>query len=148
MGFYFWAIFVVFFNSRISAQGNFLQICISWTGIRIRIRTKKQLDLDPNPHWKKQLDPDTLKMNADPQSCRWKVYICVGGTVTRRCMPAPTPTPARGSTCWSLTTPTHSGAPRPYTTASTTPDRHPKSSVYRDRCVWLIDLGIENKKII
>ena len=61
MGFYLWAIFVVFFNSRISAQGNFLQICISWTGIRIRIRTKKQLDLDPNPHWKKQLDPDPQK---------------------------------------------------------------------------------------
>ena len=23
----------------------------------------------PNPHWEEQLDPDPLKMNADPQPC-------------------------------------------------------------------------------
>ena len=32
---------------------------------------KLDLDLDPDPHSEKMLDPDPQKMNANPQSCNW-----------------------------------------------------------------------------
>jgi len=41
----------------------------------------------------------------------------------RRCTPAAISTPAAESTCSSLTTPIPSGAPRVFTTESTTPDK-------------------------
>lgn len=57
-------------------------------------------------------------------SPRWmRLCRCTGGTVMRRCTPAATSTRAAESTCWSLTTPIHSGAPRVSTTESTTPDK-------------------------
>ncbi len=63
-------------------------------------------------------------------SPRWmRLCRCTGGTVMRRCTPAATSTPAVESTCSSLTTPIHSGAPRVFITESTTPDK-PK---YRQR---------------
>lgn len=41
----------------------------------------------------------------------------------RRCTPAATSTQVAESTCSSSTTPIHSGAPRVFTTESTTPDK-------------------------
>lgn len=41
----------------------------------------------------------------------------------KRCTPAATSTLGAESTCSSLTTPIHSGAPRVFTTESTTPDK-------------------------
>lgn len=57
-------------------------------------------------------------------SLRW-MRLCrfTGGTVMRRCTPAATSTQGAASTCSSLTTPIHSGAPRVFTTESTTPDK-------------------------
>lgn len=76
---------------------------------------------------------------------RWmRLCRCTGGTVMRRCMPAATSTQAAESTCWSLTTPIHSGAPRASTTESTTPDkpeyRHGGSQgvcMFMYVCVWV-----------
>ena len=31
---------------------------------------KKLLELNPDPHREEKLDPDPLKMNADPQPCK------------------------------------------------------------------------------
>lgn len=57
-------------------------------------------------------------------SPRWmRLCRCTGGTVTRRCTPAATSTRAVESTCSSLTTPIHFGAPRVFTTECTTPDK-------------------------
>lgn len=58
------------------------------------------------------------------ESHRWmRLCQCTGGTVTRRCTQAATSTQVVASTCSSLTTPIHSGAPRVFTTESTTPDK-------------------------
>lgn len=57
-------------------------------------------------------------------SLRWmRLYRFTGGTVMRRCTPAATSTQVAESTCSSSTTPIHSGAPRVFTTESTTPDK-------------------------
>lgn len=55
---------------------------------------------------------------------RWmRLYRFTGGTVMRRCTLAATSTQVAESTCSSSTTPTHSGAPRVFTTESTIPDK-------------------------
>lgn len=57
-------------------------------------------------------------------SPRWtRLCRCTGGTVTRRCTPAATSILAVESTCSSLTTLIHSGAPRVFTTECITPDK-------------------------
>ena len=59
MLFYFWAI--VFLNHSKLIIRSFSK---SFKSL-IRIRIEKQLD--PDLHWKKQLDPDPQDMKADPQ---------------------------------------------------------------------------------
>ena len=47
---------------------NTVKVSISTTG------TVVKLDLDPDPHSEKMLDPDQDKMNVDPQPCPKRFY--------------------------------------------------------------------------
>ena len=53
-----------------SSEVYFLKLVLTGSGSTFF----RQLDLDPDPHSEKLLDPDQQKMNADPQP--WKYRIC------------------------------------------------------------------------
>ena len=50
-------------NNNKNAKKLVMNVILGW----ILIRIKRQLDLDPNPYFKKQLGPDPEKLNGDPQ---------------------------------------------------------------------------------
>ena len=58
--FYLFYFFVFFSNRKLFTRTFFI---------------KKNLKLDPDPHWEKQLDPDPQKINLDPQPCQGGFYL-------------------------------------------------------------------------